>query len=169
MRTQTTMNRTVNINRNWEIAAWISALILFAIMLVSSVAQAGIPQNMEEAYVDDIPFDTEWIAHQATLPSIDFEDESYVDDIPFNTEQIAANATYKKAVETEFMFEEESYVDDVPFNTEYIAQQANFRDAFAKEYNMAEEAYVDDIPFDTCKIAANASKNAMLIDYACKD
>ena len=170
MNTQTTVNRTISNNRNWEIAAWISAMILFAMLLSTTIAQAGVPQNdEEEAYVDDIPFDTEWIAHQATLPSIEFEEEDYVDDIPFNTEKIAAKATYKKAVESEFLFEEESYVDDVPFDTEHIAQQANFRDAMAKEYELADEAYVDDIPFNTCKIAANASNNAMLTDYACKD
>ena len=41
----------------------------------------------EEAYIDDLPFNTRMIA--AMLIDYNQEDEEYIDDIPFNTYEIA--------------------------------------------------------------------------------
>lgn len=73
----------------------------------------------EEAYIDDIPFDTECVSknciyQKALLVAYDFEEESYVDDIPFDTETVAINQ--------EFHFDDENYIDDIPFNTKKIAK-----------------------------------------------
>lgn len=76
----------------------------------------------EEAYIDDIPFDTECVSknciyQKAMLVAFDFEEEAFVDDIPF--------ATSKVASESDFSFSEESFIDDIPFNTKEIANQNN--------------------------------------------
>jgi hypothetical protein len=50
-----------------------------------------------------------------------FEDEAYIDDIPFNTECVSANCHYQQAIGKVFDFEDESYIDDIPFNTHTLA------------------------------------------------
>ena len=79
----------------------------------------------EEAYIDDIPFDTEIIFDQLMNPEFSFEDEAYVDDIPFNTFYFAANTKYEKAVSVLFEMDEEAYIDDIPFCTYAIANSYN--------------------------------------------
>jgi len=76
----------------------------------------------EEAYIDDIPFDTECISinciyQKAIAETFEFEEEAYVDDIPFATDSIALNS--------DFEFEDESYIDDIPFSTKKIAKHNN--------------------------------------------
>ncbi len=76
----------------------------------------------EEAYINDIPFDTECVSinciyQKAIAETFEFEEEAYVDDIPFATDSIALNC--------EFEFEDESYIDDIPFNTNKIAKHNN--------------------------------------------
>ena len=76
----------------------------------------------EEAYIEDIPFDTKCVSinciYQKAIAEIfEFEEEAYVDDIPFATDSIALSC--------EFEFEDESYIDDIPFNTNKIAKHNN--------------------------------------------
>jgi hypothetical protein len=79
----------------------------------------------DEAYINDIPFDTSAIfaeandqeAFQGDFP---LEDESYIDDIPFDTKSIACSVCNKLAEETHFPLEEEAYINDIPFNTALI-------------------------------------------------
>lgn len=76
----------------------------------------------EEAYINDIPFDTECVSknciyQKALLVTFDFEEEAFVDDIPFETEAVVINQ--------EFNFEDENYIDDIPFNTKKIAKYNN--------------------------------------------
>jgi hypothetical protein len=68
----------------------------------------------EEAYVDDIPFNTSYVASAAAV--YDMEEEAYVDDIPFNTVLVV-----------NYEMEDEASIDDIPFDTEAIA------------YNMAKD------------------------------
>jgi hypothetical protein len=80
----------------------------------------------EEAYINDIPFDTEGVTagyrcEQAMTADFNFEDEAYIDDIPFNTECVSANCHYQQAIGKVFDFEDESYIDDIPFNTHTLA------------------------------------------------
>ena len=86
----------------------------------------------EEAYVDDIPFDTQAIAEACILKEImnvefDFEEEAYIDDIPYNTCEVARNCRIEKYLEDVFDFEEEAYIDDIPFDTEEIFNEVYFK------------------------------------------
>jgi len=79
----------------------------------------------------------------------EMEEEAYIDDIPFNTEIIAAEALYAQAVSVEFFMEEEEYIDDIPFNTHSLAKVELSNQALAQEFNIEDETYIDDIPFNT--------------------
>lgn len=43
-----------------------------------------------------------------------FEEEAYIDDIPFNTELVAETYIYHESLKVEYQFAEEAYVDDIP-------------------------------------------------------
>jgi hypothetical protein len=90
-----------------------------------SKATYAVPAFEEEAYIDDIPFDTKAVAdahYGNTQPhaNIDFEEEAYIDDIPFNTATVAAEYLYDKALNTAIDYEDEAYVDDIPFSTSMV-------------------------------------------------
>lgn len=81
----------------------------------------------EEAYIDDIPFNTAEIAKQymnmgndsvnlTSMPS-----EAYIDDIPFDTKKIADSVIAEKAMNETYSMSEENYIDDIPFDTRLIA------------------------------------------------
>lgn len=76
------------------------------------------PIFTDEAYVDDIPFDTYEIAVDAILDGDDLklEEEAYVNDIPFDTRTIASKCLLHKMVESS----DEMNVNDIPFDTEMI-------------------------------------------------
>jgi hypothetical protein len=76
------------------------------------------PVIAEEAYVNDIPFNTWEIAVEAILDGDEarLEEESYVDDIPFDTRKIALEFLLQK-IEDE---SEETSINDIPFDTEKI-------------------------------------------------
>lgn len=81
-----------------------------------------------------------------------FEEEAYVNDIPFDTETIAIKALYEMAMSKVFYLEEEEYINDIPFNTDSIYRDCICKKAMKTEFEMEEETYIDDIPFDTHKI-----------------
>jgi len=120
----------------------------------------------EETYIDDIPFDTEWVVYELMNPEFNLEDEAYIDDIPFNTACVAANCNYKKAVSVIFEMEEETYIDDMPFDTEKVAVNYAYNMATSVEYEMEDEANIDDIPFDTFSIAAISTNHNTINLYA---
>lgn len=96
----------------------------------------------EEAYVEDIPFNTTALVYGK---AISMPEEEYVDDIPFNTAIVAMQAGAQ--------LPDEAYVDDIPFDTHAMVMNTDF--------NLPEEAYVDDIPFDTqCIVNNRHLKNA---------
>lgn len=72
----------------------------------------------DEAYINDIPFDTRSIAIESILTGMEPSEEAYVNDIPFDTEVIAASNNLMKIKP-----EEELYINDIPFNTTEIAKQ----------------------------------------------
>lgn len=81
----------------------------------------------EEAYIEDIPFDTECVTancRYAKAMSVVFnmEEEEYIEDIPFNTKNIAENSNLE-----ELDFEDEAYIDDIPFNTALKVFQTDFK------------------------------------------
>ena len=62
-------------------------------------------------------------AADAMQVSFYLEEEAYVDDIPFNTEAIAEKALFEQAMAADYDLEEESYIEDIPFNTAKIAEE----------------------------------------------
>ena len=55
-----------------------------------------------------------------TAPIFTLEEEAYVDDIPFNTRKIFEENTTNTA--PIFTLEEEAYIDDIPFDTKKIVK-----------------------------------------------
>jgi hypothetical protein len=76
----------------------------------------------EEAYVDDIPFNTWEIAVGALYDGDDAKlaEEPYVDDIPFDTRAIASQCMLQKIEKCL----DEANVNDIPFNTEKVMYEA---------------------------------------------
>jgi len=85
----------------------------------------------------------------------EMEEEAYINDIPFNTADIKDKCLYDMAMSQEFEMEEESYIDDIPFDTECIAVDCLYYKAMNVDFDLPEESYIDDIPFDTSYIASN--------------
>jgi hypothetical protein len=88
----------------------------------------------------------------AVNTTFDFEEEAYIKDIPFNTECISTQCKYNKAVNEAFEMPEENYVNDIPFNTEKISTESAYKNATEVEFEFEEETYIDDIPFETNSI-----------------
>jgi len=72
----------------------------------------------EEAYINDIPFNTWEIAVEAILEDdqLKLDEEPYVNDIPFNTREIACKFYLRNMLETSG----EININDIPFNTEKV-------------------------------------------------
>lgn len=127
----------------------------------------------EEAYIDDIPFNTKKIYERACcyyknygryLADYTLHEEEYIDDIPFSTKDIASTTLYgeflKKPTRNVFRLTEEPYIDDIPFDTKRIfADSIENRKQEENEYtitsfNLKDEEYIDDIPWDTREVFA---------------
>lgn len=59
-----------------------------------------------------------------------FEEEAYIEDIPFDTKAICSVLNFQKAAGVEFDFADEAYFDDIPFKT-YSITQVYFQSRFA--------------------------------------
>jgi len=120
----------------------------------------------EEAYIDDIPFNTEVVTDEMfwgyaylnpTNNKYLLEDEDFVNDIPFDTEKVYWECMFncsEKAVDLASLnLDEETYIDDIPFNTQKIFAISTpsyiIADKQLKEFKLEEEGYIDDIPFNT--------------------
>ena len=79
------------------------------------VTNSEIYSQTEEAYVNDIPFDTWMISKKASPDDLIFElpEEQYVSDIPFSTEKIFYDIQMKKLTA---QWKDEANVDDMPCN-----------------------------------------------------
>ncbi len=108
------------------------AMLVMAGMFVRADKQPVKFSLKEEAYIDDIPFNTEEIAatadNQSDLAQFTLKEEEYIDDIPFDTEEIVQsiqqNADHEKAMTEIFPMKEEPYINDIPFSTEQVALAA---------------------------------------------
>ncbi len=142
-----------------------TALITLTIILGSINLNATTFTFEDEAFINDIPFDTELVCEQIliekTLNSFQFEEEAYIDDIPFDTEQIAEDNADSLYADVAFDFEEEAYVNDIPFNTQKIATASQYASAVNVDFQFEEESYVDDIPFNTEAIANEYGKEVV--------
>ena len=92
------------------------------------------------------------LVNEAVAVEFDFEEEAYIDDIPFDTKCVSSMCKFKKAVKVNFEMEEENYVDDIPFDTEKISSVSKSQKALETEFEFDDEAYIDDIPFETTEI-----------------
>lgn len=101
-------------------------LIIIGILFTTSSFSDNFKMK-EEAYIDDIPFNTAEIAKQYMNlgnDSVNFTSmptEAYIDDIPFDTKKIADSVIAEKAMNETFTMNEETYIDDIPFDTRLIA------------------------------------------------
>jgi hypothetical protein len=59
------------------------------------------------------------------------EDEAYIDDIPFNTAEIAKDVLLKHDLK-EFKLKDEAYIDDIPFSTEQVYKEASLHNNLVK-------------------------------------
>jgi hypothetical protein len=117
------------------------------------------PAIEEEAYIDDIPFDT-WEIASAALSDGDevkMEEEPYIDDIPFDTRAIACKCLLRKMFEASG----EANVSDIPFSTgeflcEYLASK--MREQYRNEAN------ANDLPEDLNQIIITL-KNGNKMNY----
>lgn len=82
-------------------------------------------------------------------------EEAYIDDIPFNTEEIASKSPEGQKLSV-FTLKEESEIPDIPFDTEEIAGKLLIQDDLTL-FTLSEEEYIDDIPFNTASVAAAAT------------
>lgn len=94
-----------------------TALIAIITVIFTANSFASEVNFKDEAYIDDIPFNTEIVFNEVMNPEFDFEDETYINDIPFNTEKLVKEYVYAKAITTEFKMIDETYIDDIPFCT----------------------------------------------------
>ena len=107
--------------KNLYTAIIISLAVVFAISLkASSALDMSIAGNPP---VSDI---------MAT--EFDFEEEAYIDDIPFDTECISKNCIFEKALQVDFEMEDESFIDDIPFKTNKVVKQSKAKNAFDEEF-----------------------------------
>ena len=103
---------------------------------IASTVRLPLPE--EEAYINDIPFDTRAIALQSLFLNLEKpEEEAYINDIPFDTETIAALYNYNLK---DIFPEEEAYIDDIPFNTSEIV----------KEYLINENGFASTPEMENC-------------------
>ena len=150
----------------YKISALIASLVLM--LVVNLNASNLLPKFADESYIDDIPFDTELIFEQLTMPEIDFEDEAYINDIPAEMLCVSPDCKYEKAILVTFEQDEEVYVDDMPFNTEKIANQYLFEAALNADFEIEDEAYINDIPFNTSIVASNILTGMQDSTFSCK-
>lgn len=78
----------------------------------------------EEAYIDDISFDMEWITESIQISNLksvfNLKEENEINDIPFNTACIKANCLCKCAMAVVFEMADEPFINDIPFNTNAV-------------------------------------------------
>lgn len=102
----------------------IALTLLTFVLHVNANTPPTIAALPEEAYIDDIPFNTGQIFDSLVDVSLtdtyQLTDESYIRDIPFNTAEIAADSIEMET--SEFTLDNETYIDDIPFSTKEIAK-----------------------------------------------
>ena len=79
------------------------------------MSDSGFFDMKEEAYVNDIPFDTWMISKEVYPEELNFKlsEENYVDDIPFSTEKIFNGIQMEQLTER---WKNEPNVSDMPFD-----------------------------------------------------
>jgi hypothetical protein len=102
----------------------LSFILIFGLMApnhgkpINDIYSVQEPSLSEEAYVNDIPFNTWEVAVEAVLSGdeVKLEEDPYVNDIPFDTKAIACKYLLNRIIETTG----EVNINDIPFSTEKI-------------------------------------------------
>ncbi len=98
------------------------ALVLFTVTLSANAITppSSLPTLPEEAYIDDVPFDTEAIfdslCDASMVECFKLTEETYINDVPFNTEEVVQENMV-------FNLPDEEYIDDVKIETKMVAFQ----------------------------------------------
>ena len=146
-----------------------STTITATLALLFSINTMAVVNFENEAYIDDIPFDTEAIFNEVViernLVEFNFDDKEYINDTPFDTKVIASDKIYELAFNKEFVIEEESYIDDIPFNTEEVCEslnEDNESETITCNYNKENN---NGIPVEVMEIKYLEQNNYALIRY----
>jgi len=135
-----------------------SALIII-LSVISIQLSASDFQFEDEAYINDVPFNTEMVVNNLVAAEFDLEEENYINDIPFNTYEIAFETVESDSNVLEM--KEEAYINDIPFNTEVIADNYNYETAMNQVFEMPEEKSINDIPFNTLAVAKKVQQDSI--------
>ena len=102
----------------------LTAMITLFFTVSTTTAQINFFAD-NEAFIDDIPFNTELIASEVLFDKTGFvsDEEAYIDDIPFDTHSIVYDICCDRELKEKYSYRDESYIDDIPFNTEEIYKQ----------------------------------------------
>lgn len=130
--------------------------LIALITIISINLSASTIQFQEEAYINDIPFNTEVVYLNLMM-----EEEAYINDIPFSTQKIAEAVLIQNSVPEYVDMEEEAYIDDIPFSTSTVVAQLNYEKSTQVVYNFNDEEYIDDIPFNTIEVAFKNEKDTI--------
>lgn len=129
------------------------AFLLFLAHTFSHAENTNLNFDLEEeAYVDDIPFNTSAIINV----DIDTNRDTNISEPNFEIRRkmIIAN-TIMNII---FYLGDEENIDDIPFDTERIINHkhdyfnSTFNQGMIVEFQLEDEAYIDDIPFNTCDV-----------------
>lgn len=94
----------------------------------------------------------------------ELKEEAYINDIPFDTHRIAAEYTHQKAISVLFEPAEENPVADIPFDTEAVAESERSNRAMQYVFRPAPEAFIHDIPFSTTAVACSVLCSEALVN-----
>jgi hypothetical protein len=83
------------------------------------------------------------------------KEEAYINDIPFDTHKIAGDYMLSEAFQHAFEMTDETMLNDIPFDTETIAGIEISRMAMNIVFRPASEEAINDIPFSTTEVAGS--------------
>jgi hypothetical protein len=106
-----------------EVTVWIAAMLVLALLFLSSTSNAMNLKMEDEAYIDDIPFNTAAVVSAMSQMEVyEFGEEPFVEDIPFSTEEVVSDYRWQQAMNLDFEMSDEEYIDDMPFSTEVVCR-----------------------------------------------
>lgn len=95
---------------------------------------------------------------QADEVKFKMQDEAFINDIPFNTAVIAVENAHGQLFGFDLNLQPEEYIDDIPFDTKEIAETVVSESLLQATPQLEDEPYIDDIPFNTFEVV-NAKNN----------
>ena len=137
--------------KNLIIVAVLSLIGINAISENNEIPPKVILELEEEAYIDDIPFNTKEVVEEYFLSQIELEEETYVDDIPFDTEKVLCEHLNKESNKQSTEIVIINALEDLNIDVVQIVEDINK----AVEYSIQiieEENIINEIKYRTIKI-----------------